>query len=464
MINLERMWIQVPYSRIPDPADDAAVARWKEWLRSDPYRSYLYSYPHKTAYRELTPRLSLAELWQDETAETFFLYMHIPYCGARCGFCNLFTLPDKRSDVHRRYVDALELQAKQWAPFVSHRPFARFAIGGGTPTLLEPALLERLFQIAEDVMGLDAVRASISVETSPETVTPERLDILRERQVDRVSMGIQSFVEAETSAIYRPQKQLEVERALDMLKRYDFPVLNLDLIYGLPGQTVDSWLYSLQRTLSFEPEEIFIYPLYTREHTILKSEDNRQKGNDLRIACYTAARDRLLAEGYTQYSMRRFAKEPAVSGKKLLPYGCQEEGMVGLGCGARSYTRRVHYATRYGVSRKATESIIADYIAARRYDFADYGIVLSEQEQRRRYILKAILHREGLALHSYEERFGSNAMDDLPELHVLLRAEWAVRSGDELRLTDEGLAYSDAIGDWLISPEVRERMDGYVFI
>lgn len=95
-----------------------------------PYRSYLYSYPHKTAYRELDPPLQLESLWERENTDTYFLYMHIPFCAARCGFCNLFTLPDRREDTHERYVDALERQAKQWAPITSRRPYSRFAIGG----------------------------------------------------------------------------------------------------------------------------------------------------------------------------------------------------------------------------------------------------------------------------------------------------------------------------------------------
>jgi oxygen-independent coproporphyrinogen-3 oxidase len=446
----------------PTVGDKTALHNWKKEISSDPYRSYLYSYPHKTAYRELEPQLPLADLWQAEAAETFFLYMHIPFCGARCGFCNLFTLPDKRDDVHARYVDALERQARQWAAFTGHKPFARFAIGGGTPTLLAPALLEKLFDIAGNVMGLDAQQASISVETSPETVTHERMRILKERQTDRVSMGIQSFVEAEAAAIYRPQKPLEVERALDVLKGYAFPILNLDLIYGLPGQTTASWLYSLERALMYEPEEIFLYPLYTREHTIVKPGDLEQRDKDNRMACYVAARDRLLAAGYTQYSMRRFARTGGASGKPLLPYGCQEEGMVGLGCGARSYTANVHYASRYGVSRRATESIIADYVAAERYDTADYGYVLDREERQRRYILKAILHREGLALTDYEQRFGSRVMDDYAELDNLVQAGWAEIADDVFRLTDDGLALSDSIGDWFISGKVKSRMESFV--
>lgn len=431
-----------------------------------PYRSYLYSYPHKTAYRELDPPLPLQSLWERENTDTYFLYMHIPFCAARCGFCNLFTLPDRRDDTHERYVDALERQAKQWAPITSRRPYSRFAIGGGTPTLLNEVQLNRLFDIAENVMGLDPTQASISVETSPDTVTEAKLAIMKERSVDRVSMGIQSFIEAEASAIYRPQKPQEVERALEKLTRYDFPLLNLDLIYGLPGQTVESWIYSLERVLAYEPGEVFIYPLYTRENTIVKPDDIRRQGPDIRMELYIAAREILKSKGYVQYSMRRFAKEQS-SSKVLLPYSCQEEGMVGLGCGARSYTSEVHYASKYGVSYKATQSIIADYVATERYDVADYGIVLSREEQRRRFILKALLHREGLTLSDYQQRFGTDVMSDYAWLAELLTEGMAQLEIDEgkqvLRLTEEGLGYSDAIGDWLISAEIREQMEGFVF-
>lgn len=435
--------------------------QWKDSITAYPYRSYLYSYPHKTAYQDLQPPISLKSLWQSEPAESFFLYMHIPFCGARCGFCNLFTLPDKRANVHARYVDALERQAKQWAEFTRHKPYARFAIGGGTPTLLAPDQLQRLFRIAVDIMGLDTSSASISVETSPETITEDKLNILKENTVDRVSMGIQSFVAAESAAIYRPQQPDEVYRALELLGKYDFPILNLDLIYGLPGQTIDSWVYSLHQALIYEPEEIFIYPLYTREHTIVKPEDI-QRQDDIRLDCYRAARQLLEARGYRQYSMRRFAKETAGTDKSVLDYSCQEEGMVGLGCGARSYTRDVHYASRYGVSRKATESIIADYVAADRYETADYGIVLSREEQKRRFILKAILHSEGLKLEDYSQRFGTLLWSDYPELSKLLHSGLGIEEDGVLRLTSEGLSYSDSIGDWFISGEIREQMERFV--
>lgn len=212
--------------------------------------------------------MSLKELWEQDQTDYHFLYMHIPFCGARCGFCNLFTLPDRRLDVHEQYVDALGRQAEQWAPWFQNRTFSRFAIGGGTPTLLEAGQLNRLFDIAELTMGLDPSAASISVETSPETVTADRMKVLKDRLVDRVSMGIQSFVEEEAAAIYRPQKPRLAEDALEMLMGYAFPLVNLDLIYGLPGQTAATWLYSLEKAISYGPGKF----LFTRStHVRIRS-------------------------------------------------------------------------------------------------------------------------------------------------------------------------------------------------
>ncbi|NIK78816.1 oxygen-independent coproporphyrinogen-3 oxidase [Paenibacillus castaneae] len=434
------------------------VLRWT----GAPYRSYLYSYPHKTAYRELKPSQSLKELWERDETDYYFLYMHIPFCGARCGFCNLFTLPDRRVDVHEQYVDALQRQAEQWAPWFQGRAFSRFAIGGGTPTLLEAGQLNRLFDIAEGIMGLNPLKASISVETSPETVTEARMRVLKDRLVDRVSIGVQSFIDEEAAAIYRPQKPHMAEEALNQLMSYSFPLVNLDLIYGLPGQTASTWLYSLEKAISYSPGEIFIYPLYTRENTILKPEQIRSGGTDIRLELYHIARQRLEEAGYKQYSMRRFAKDISFSHKNVLPFSCQEEGMAGLGCGARSYTRDVHYASRYGVSVAAAKSIIEDYVKAERYDTADYGFILNESEQKRRFVLKAILHSEGLTLSQYAERFGSDAMRDHSDLTELITIGLAELRDGEFTLTAHGMAYSDAIGDEFISGDVRELMKGYI--
>ena len=205
--------------------------------------------------------------------------------------------------------------------------------------------------------------------------------------MERISIGVQSFVEAEVAAAGRAQRTADVETALDRIRAAGFPTLNVDLIYGLPGQTVASWRASLRASLRWAPEELYLYPLYVRPLTGL-ARWGRQAEDGLRLACYREGRDLLLAEGYEQVSMRMFRRRIAAAGgtEEGPVYCCQEDGMVGLGCGARSYTRALHYSTDYAVAASAVREVIADYAARDEatFAFADYGCELDDAEQRRR--------------------------------------------------------------------------------
>lgn len=425
-----------------------------------PYLSYTYAYPHKTAYRVFDPPVALGEVWAGERRDRLFLYVHVPFCEMRCGFCNLFTTIHTKGGIEAAYLDALERQARRVNLALGPASFARMAIGGGTPTYLDCDGLARLFDIATRLFQVDLDRTPISVETSPATAEPARLQLLRSYRVDRISIGVQSFVEAEVAAVGRSQRTGTVETALEAIHTTGFPTLNIDLIYGLPGQTVASWLHSLERALYYRPEELYLYPLYVRPLTGLGRTG--KNWDDIRRACYRAARERLLDAGYTQISMRMFraAHAPDQDGPV---YCCQEDGMVGLGCGARSYTRTRHYSSEYAVGASGVRAILADYIARpdKDFDIATYGFVLNPDEQRRRYLLQSLLQCDGLSLAAYARRFGSAPFHDLPSLNELIEQGLAVCSGGVLQLTAEGLEYSDAIGPWLYSPEVCRLMAEY---
>ena len=211
--------------------------RLADLLRGTPYLAYSYAYPHKTAYRRLPHPLPLRELWASQRRDALFLYLHIPFCEMRCGFCNLFTTANPRADLPKAYLDTLRREARRTAAALGPARFARLAIGGGTPTYLDVAGLHALFDIAQE-LGADPQSIPVSVETSPKTATPERLRALRERGADRISIGVQSFIEAEAQAAGRPQRTADVVRALEAIREHGFPTLNIDLIYGIPGQTV----------------------------------------------------------------------------------------------------------------------------------------------------------------------------------------------------------------------------------
>jgi oxygen-independent coproporphyrinogen-3 oxidase len=147
-------------------------------LGGSPYQGYVYAYPHKTAYRPLDPPQPLADVWADEPRGGLFLYAHVPFCTMRCGFCNLFTTPNPRGGLVRLYLDALRRQAEAVRAAVPDARFARFAVGGGTPTYLDEAELDELFDLAERVMGADLRAIPVGVETSPDTLTPGKLAVL----------------------------------------------------------------------------------------------------------------------------------------------------------------------------------------------------------------------------------------------------------------------------------------------
>ena len=444
-------------------------------LRLAPYQAYSYSYPHKTAYRTLEAPCSLRDAWRDEDRRALFLYLHIPFCSYRCGFCNLFALARPADDTVARYLDQLEAQFAATLDALGDHAFARFALGGGTPSYLDVSQLDRLFGMLR-AGGVDLRTIPAGMEVSPETVDAGKMALCRDAGIDRISMGIQSFSEAEVRALVRPQQREVVERAIDAIRAQRFPTLNLDLIYGIEGQTVASFVASIDSALAFAPEELYLYPLYVRPLTGLgrmSESDGKRDGKrrfalqpepvDDRLAMYRAGRDRLLAAGYTQVSMRMFRAPHAPATDAGPAYCCQDDGMVGIGCGARSYTRGLHYASEYGVSRRGVVDILDHYLSLSREDFArvDHGIALDDDEQRRRHAIQSLLVRPGLSLAAWRARFGSELFDDLPQLRELEPAGLARLDGDLLALTDEGFARADTLGPWLISPAVAARMSDY---
>src|SRR5690606_23764547 len=239
-----------------------------------PYQSYVYAYPHKTAYHELPDRPLLGDLWRDEPKDALSLYLHIPFCEVRCGFCNLFARIGAPDGLTGRYLDALDRQAAAARDALGAGQdgggpvrFANAAFGGGTPTFLTAAELTRLCDIAERRMGADLRAIPLSVEASPATATADRLAVLAERGTTRLSLGVQSFVEEEARAAVRPQRRADVEAALGRIRDAGIPVLNIDLIYGIDGQTTATWLRSLDAALAWRPEELYLYPLYVRPLT-----------------------------------------------------------------------------------------------------------------------------------------------------------------------------------------------------
>ena len=424
-----------------------------------PFIGYSYSYPHKSAYRRLQPAIPLRSLWECESRDALFLYFHLPFCEYRCGFCNLFTLANPDADWVRAYLTQLRTEAVQVRSAIPAAQFSRIAIGGGTPTFLNGRELAEFLNIAVDVCGAAPRDVPVSCEASPATLTPRKAAMLREWGVDRLSLGVQSFDAQEARALGRPQSTRDVLRAIDIAREFRFPALNLDLIYGVPGQSMNSWLQTVRSALRHRPEEIYLYPLYVRELTGLGKTSCA--ANNERLTAYREARECLLAEGYEQKSLRMF-QLPSVRDAGPV-YCCQSDGMVGLGCGARSYTHELHYSTEFAVGRSGVRAILAEYLsrAPETFQTAAHGFLLDAEDQRRRYVILSLLQSDGISLSDYRRRFASDVLADLPQIEELAERELAEITDDRICLTASGLELSDAIGPWLYSVRVQNLMSEF---
>lgn len=433
-----------------------------DYLDGEPYLNYVYSYPHKTTYRDFKHPKSLKDAWRNEDKDSLFLYVHIPFCEMRCGYCNLFTTTNPEENLVEDYLSALKRQGEATAEYLGDDfKFEQLAIGGGTPTYLSAEQLQSCFDILASTLNAKGLPAS--VEVSPATVDHERLAVLANAGVERISIGIESFDKDDLKALGRPQKIARVETALHAIRDSKVPRLNVDLIYGSANESLQSWMYSVDQALAWQPEEIFIYPLYVRPLTGL-GKKQRKQSDDERLKSYYAARERILNAGYTQSSMRMFVRNntPGQSGQ----YRCQDDGMVGLGAGARSYTQGLHYSSNYAVAKPQIKGIIQEYNKRSNEDFshANYGVELDVADQRRRYVLLSLLQVQGLSFNDYTTIFGSDILADLPQLALLGKYGLAnITATLGIKLTDKGIAYSDLIGSWLFSKTMKDLMSAWVW-
>jgi oxygen-independent coproporphyrinogen-3 oxidase len=372
----------------------------------------------------------------------------------RCGFCNLFTSILPAPERVQASLHSLLEQARQVADAIQPQKVVQAAIGGGTPSFLDEAQLEQLFTQLAQIWPLDWQSIPVSFEASPATLSPSKLRLLKDLGVTRLSLGVQSFVPEDLAQLKRPQDLGQVLQVCQWIRDSNFPQFNLDLIYGNESQTSQSWRTSLLRAIEQEPDQLYLYPLYVGKLTRLDHLGRRP--GQRRQQLYQEALPLLQQAGYQAQSMRLFSKDPL----STADYCCQDDGMVGLGPGARSYTREVHYSSEYAVGQPGVRAIIEAF-DQHPYHLASYGYQLDDQEQRRRWVIKSLLRATGMDIDHYQQRFHSHPLRDLPQLQELLDLQLAQLTPSHLQLNAQGLAQSDTIGPWLYSAQVQQKMQQY---
>jgi len=265
------------------------------------------------------------------------IYVHVPFCLTRCGYCD-FNAYAGLDELKPRYLAALEAEATLASPGWSVTPFASVFLGGGTPTTMRPeglaALLAHLrssFDLADD--------AEVTIEANPDTVDVDSLRVLLDAGYDRLSMGAQSFDLAVLGALERVHRPESVRAAFSAAREAGYVNVNLDLIYGAEGESLESWEHTLRETVTLGPEHVSAYALTIEPSTPLgrkvASGASPAPDPDLQAEMFLLACDVLRDAGYRHYEISNWAR-PGYECRHNLGYW-ERRPYVGLGAGAHAY-------------------------------------------------------------------------------------------------------------------------------
>jgi oxygen-independent coproporphyrinogen-3 oxidase len=368
------------------------------------------------------------------------LYFHIPFCKARCRYCDFNTWAGMQDRIPA-YFSAMEYEIR-WASGVSpDRDVKTLFFGGGTPSLIPSAYYTRLLHQIYTMFSVQD-DAEISLEANPGTVSPAELSELRRVGFNRISFGMQSAAEPELKMLGRIHTHLETVEAARQARRAGFENLNLDLIYGLPGQQVKDWLKNVDAALQLQPEHLSMYALTVEDGTPLKGMIERGElpvpDDDLAAEMYETASEIVETAGYLHYEISNWA----LAGRECrhnLTYWRDEE-YYGIGAGAAGYANKMRVVNVNPIDeyiRRMSQSHDADPTAS---PAADSILPLSPDDEMQELMMVGLrLVEEGISQKRFAAHTGVRMMDRFgAQIERLIRLgllEWAGPDGDILRLT-----------------------------
>ena len=374
------------------------------------------------------------------------LYIHIPFCTHACPYCDFSfeLLKEGRVD---RLLTALENEAERrgrespWPDTIVETIF----LGGGTPTCLTDRQLDRVFGLVHDHFQVDP-DAEITVEANPETVRTSKLQRLRSLGVNRLSIGVQSFSDEILQHLGRCHTADQAVQAFSLARDAGFENINLDLMFGVPGQAALDWANTLDRAVTLDPEHVSIYGLTVEPGTAFARMEEEGRldlpDEELHVGYYYQALDRLTAAGYRHYEVSNLSK-PGVECRHNV--SCWNGGeYLGLGPSAHSHT---------GGRRQANTRSLADYLSAmeKRGQAVELDETLTEDERIHEYILLSLRSIEGMDTRTFRDRYGPEAMGKRdPAIHTLTEEGLLARRGSRLCLTRKGLALADSVCEYLM--------------
>ena len=373
------------------------------------------------------------------------LYIHIPFCRSKCAYCDFYSLAgaEERMD---DYCRALERHLAEVAPQAECHKADTVYFGGGTPSYLGAERLCRLLGSIRKLYKVDK-HAEITLEANPDSATDRKtLKRLRKAGFNRLSLGVQSMDDALLQTIGRIHTRQQVQEAVAAARKAGFKNLSLDLIYGLPGQTMEGWEKTLSDAVGLHPEHLSCYGLKLEEGTLLYRRQGELTfpDEDMQADMYLYAVEFLKQCGYEQYEISNFAK-PGFASRHNLKYWLMQE-YAGFGPGAHSDFGNV----RYGYARDLERYLKGELVLQE-------SETVDSDEREREYLMLRLRTVQGVDPREFEYRFRQRFAPLATLLQQCAREGLAEQDGNGWHLTAKGFLVSNRIIGLLQDELAREK-------
>jgi len=375
-------------------------------------------------------------------ADKLGIYIHIPFCRSKCDYCDFYSLAG-RDDRMDQYQKALLSHIKETAPLAQDFPVDTIYIGGGTPSYYGAKRLKELLGVIRKLYKAEK-DAEVTVECNPDSVDVKSLKILRKAGVNRLSMGMQSANACELERIHRIHTPQQVNEAATAARKAGFTNLSLDLIYGLPGQTMDSWKATVEHALSLIPQHLSCYGLKVEEGTPLAARVAQGEvlpDDDQQADLYLWTVGRLERAGYPQYEISNFAK-PGFASRHNLRYWLTQP-YIGFGPGAHS---------DFGGRRYSFVRDLDAYIQGvlQGGDIIDESEIIPKRERCGEYLMLRLRTVQGINEQEYRSTYFMDFAPLQARLEQFRTQGWAEQTDGRWHFTPKGFLLSNQlIGDLL---------------
>ena len=375
------------------------------------------------------------------------IYIHIPFCKKRCGYCDFATTTGKESLIPR-YVANLCHEIKQTALLLDHKPnIQTIFFGGGTPTLLSSTQYERILETIHKSFKTSQLK-EVTTEANPGAINLLKLKSLKKMGFNRISFGAQAADQANLTLLERIHTHQDTIQAVEWAREAGFNSINLDLIYGIPFQTLAQWQQTLDSIFELNPEHLSLYSLIIEENTPMHHQVHTGKlpfpDDDLTADMYELAEKKLANKGYLHYEISNWAKPSLECLHNQLTW--RHHPYYGFGVGAHSFTGKMRYFNPSSIyeylQKTSPENDAFSYPI-----LLDQAELLPQQEQMSEMVILGLrLLQEGIANQAFYNKFYFDIQEIYGEqIESLIKKELLIWQGDSLKLTHKGRFLSNQV-------------------